>query len=228
MGMVPKGPRSAGAESLAKVRNITSGRPRGKPSGLGYDPTTGGEVYSETYRDDSEYEVFGTVRASGYSEERFYTRSVNADGHGERLTVRFPQGIDSQIHAAVSEIPEYRSLQDFFRDAAMHRLEYIQKRHRFSQKAQIMLERERAKADRHERVQDSDEQDAMVKEMETTLAMLHQRGDWSLLAEELIADADTAEFSMRGEYQRQAQEIIRRWRDKSRDQIAKHQEKDQL
>lgn len=212
--IVPKG----------NVRAIRSGgHAGGRRSSRTYNPATGEDA--ESRGSLAEFNAF-TLETSGYREDRFYTRSVDADGHGEKLNLRVPQGIDSQMYAAVAEIPEYRTIHDLIRDAVLHRLEYLQKRYSLSQKAQIMLNRERARADRHERVQDSNEQEAMVEEMEQTLSILYQRGDWSLLAEELKDDAETAEFAMRGEYQRRAQEIVRRWRDKSRDQIAKHATKD--
>lgn len=211
--MVPKG----------NVRSIRSaGHAGGRRTSRTYDPATGEDSASRGSL--AEYNAFTVEGGNGYREDRFYTRSVDADGHGQKLNLRVPQGIDSQMYAAVNEIPEYRTIHDLIRDAVLHRLEYLQKRYSLSQKAQIMLNRERAKADRHERVQDSDEQEAMVKEMDETLGMLHQRGDWSLLAEELTADSETAEFSMRGEYQRQAQGVIRKWTDKSREQIARHRE----
>lgn len=213
--MVPKGDAS-------NVRSIKSaGHAGGRRTSRTYNPATGEDAASRGSL--AEYNAF-TVETSGYREDRFYTRSVDADGHGQKLNLRVPQGIDSQMYAAVAEIPEYRTIHDLIRDAVLHRLEYLQKRYSLSHKAQIMLSRERAKADRHERVQDSDEQEAMVKEMDDTLGMLHQRGDWSLLAEELEADSETAEFSMRGEYQRQAQMVIRKWKEKSKEQIAKHRE----
>lgn len=220
MGMVPKGPRAAASESPAKVRDITSARSRGKPSGLGYDPATGGEVYADTYRDDSEYDVFGTVRATGYREDRFYTRSVNADGHGERVTIRLPQGIDSQLYAAVSEIPEYRSIQDFFRDAAMHRLEFIQKRYQLSAGAERMLVLERYRADSERRSQEIDTLTNAVKEIEQKCEKAWDAEDYGLLAEELEKGHETMEW-LRDPYKTRAMEVLAKWTSKGRSQIEK-------
>lgn len=222
MGIVPKGPRAgdaASAAATAKVRDIGSAKSKGgRPSGLGFDPSTGEEVYAQTYRPESEYDVFGTVRATGYSEDRFYTRSVNADGHGERITVRVPQGIDSQLYAAVADIPEYRSIQDLFRDAVMHRLEYLQKRHKLSEDAIRMLVLERYRADSDRRSQEIDNLTAAVESIEEKCQKAWTTGDYQLLAEELERGGETMEW-LREPYKGRAEGILKEWKQKARGEL---------
>lgn len=190
----------------------------GRRTSKGYDPSTGEESRARGTRAESD--VLALNDDHSYRIDRFYTRSVDANGHGEKLNLRVPQGIDSQMYKAVSEVPEYRTLQDLVRDAVMHRLEYLQKQYDLGEKARIMLERERQKADRAQRMQDSDEMEAIVVEMEAALSMFYARNDWSLLKEELETSADSVDW-LRGEYKKRAEEIVKKWRDKSRDQIRK-------
>lgn len=213
--MVPKGPRA----DEAKVRDITTAKSRGgRPSGLGYDPATGDEVYTPTYRNESEYDVFGTVRETGYREDRFYTRSVNADGHGERITIRVPQGVDSQVFAAVSEIPEYRSVQDFFRDAAMHRLEYLQKRYQMTDGAQRMLVLERFQADGERASQEIDNLTNAVREIEEKCQKAWDAEDYGLLAQRIDKGTETVEW-LREPYKEKAQRVLTDWRSRAREQL---------
>src|SRR5690606_13479962 len=105
MEIAPKAMPQGSGTRPDNVRDIEEGKGKGRggggggrrrggrPSGLGYDPAKGEEVRSETYLDaatresTSETDVFTLVNERGYRPERFYTRSINADGHGEKLNV---------------------------------------------------------------------------------------------------------------------------------------------
>lgn len=218
MGMVPKGP----AGDAKKVRDIdTAPSKMGRPSGLGYNPATG-EHHQTGQRDASETNVFDVIPAKGYSEARFYTKSTNEHNHGEMLRVRVPQGIDSQIYAAVNDIAEYRSQQDFWRDAAVHRLEYLQKRYSISEEARRLLELERMTADSERRNTDIKIMRATVANLNDKLTEAWDALDYGMLAKEL-EEAEELVNWMREPYCSQVQTILKDWNDRSRQKIAEYQ-----
>lgn len=215
--MAPMVPKKAAPDNVRSIRS--GGHAGGRRSSKGYDPKTAEEHSGESAASrgsEAEFDVFAVDYGNlGYRSDRFYTRSVDKDGHGQKLNLRVPQGIDSQMYAAVQDIPEYRTIHDLIRDAVVHRLEYLQHHYERSAKAQMMLTRERARADRYERTQDSDEQNAMVEDLEATLGIFYARKDWLMMKEELEKANELVEFQMRGEFKKQAQQIIKRWVDMS-------------
>lgn len=219
--MVPKGPRAG----EATVRDITSARSKGgRPSGLGYDPATEQEHQtgaSRQPRADPETDVFNVVGQRGYSEDRFYTKSTNEHNHGAELRVRVPQGIDSQIHAAVSDVPEYRNAQDFWRDAAVHRLEYLQKRYSISEEGQRFLELERLTADRERRTRDIDTMDATVTDLGEKLERAWSRRDYGMLAKELEEGDELIDW-LREPYHSEVRDLLAEWNRKARAKIMEY------
>lgn len=215
MGLVPKGPRAEGAT----VRNISSARSRGKPAGLGYDPVTGEEFAGPTYTGDGEGDVFATFGKRGYSEDRFYTRSVNEHNHGEKLNgIRIPQGIDSQIHALVREVAEYRHVNDFVRDAMVHRMEYLQRRYKLTPETRRFIELERLSADRDRRSQDIQMMQSNVADLQTKLEEAWAANDFGMLAKELD-DGELLPEWMREPYRAQVIEMLTAWKRKAREQL---------
>lgn len=222
MTLVPKKKaRQAEVEDEgATVRDISSApraRPRGRPSGLGYDSRTGEEVISSTY---VESDVFALVSERGYRPDRFYTKSTNSDGHGERMNVRIPQGLDSQIHAAVGEIPEYRSVQDFFRDAAVHRLEFLQKQYVLGEGARRILELERIGADSERRQQETEMMSEAVETLDSKLQRLWDKRDWAMMAEELELAGELCDW-LREPYKSKAAEVLKGWKVRAKELIQK-------
>lgn len=218
MGIVPKG------NAPDNVRRLSDARGRGKPSGLGYDPATGQEHASSTYKETAtresaaEYDVFSLVEERGYRPDRFYTRSLNADGHGERMQVRVPQGIDSQIYAAVAEVGQYRSPQDFWRDAAIHRLEWLQKQYNIDDGLRRMLELERFQADSERRALEVEVLTATVSDIHNKLEAHFVAEDWQMFGKELEESEDRAEW-LRDPYKTKAEKIIKEWKDRGREQL---------
>jgi hypothetical protein len=215
------------ADSGAEVTDLEQHRQQrkgGRPSGRGYDPASGKEILSTTYLDQvtrestSETDVFTLVEARGYREDRFYTRSLNADGHGERMNVRLPQGLDSQIYAAVSAVPEYRSVQDFWRDSAVHRLEFLQKRYDIGESARRTLELERIKAELQRGDVEIDVMTEAVDDLELKLQRLWDRKDWAMMAEQLRIAEDLMEW-LREPYRTRAVETVEKWKGMARDQL---------
>ena len=63
----------------------------------------------------------------GYSEDRFYTRATDPKGHSAIFHVRILEDIADQVSRLVQSktIPEYKTAQDFIRDAVFHMLVYL-------------------------------------------------------------------------------------------------------
>lgn len=215
----------------ASVTNIDTARGRGKPAGRGYDPATGEEI--DPTRDEpklpeatdqkgsqAEFDVFALVDSSRYRHDRFYTRSVDRHGHGESLRIRVPQGIDSQILAAVSNIPFYNSPQDFFRDAAVHRLEWLQHHFDLDDSVRRMTELERYNADSERRDQEIAQMQAAVAQLDNHLEVCFQAQDWQMLALGLVEGDELAEW-LREPYQTQALQVLAKWRHQGSTQLAR-------
>lgn len=218
MVMVPKGPR-------ANVSDIEAQRRKkgGRPSGLGYDPAEGEEYATPTLeRDraaaDPESDVFAQVGVRGYSEHRFYIRSTDAKGHGEHLRVRVPQGIEAQVYGAVRDVPEYRTVQDFARDAMVHRLEYLQKRYSLSDDGRRTLELERWQADSEKRSAEITTMTSAVVDVAAKLADAWDAEDFSLFAQEL-GEAEEQVDWLRDPYKSRMLRVIEEWKRKGKAEL---------
>jgi hypothetical protein len=64
---------------------------------------------------------------SEYSVEAFYTHATDQKGHTVSMRVQFPPGMANDIHAlaASSDYPQYRSVNDYVRDACVHRWQWL-------------------------------------------------------------------------------------------------------
>lgn len=60
---------------------------------------------------------------SWYDERKFYTYSEDKKGHSIQIRLWVPKNVAGQIGRVINsdQIPEYRSSQDFYRDALLHR-----------------------------------------------------------------------------------------------------------
>lgn len=67
------------------------------------------------------------LEESGYSEEEFYVKSKDDQGHSTYARVRFADHVFAQMGVLIQskEIPEYRTIQDLIRDSVVHRLQYL-------------------------------------------------------------------------------------------------------
>lgn len=220
-------PTASASEVAGNVTPIR--RPRhagGRVDSTTYDPATGREATAKGYRASAtresglESDVFTLVDDRGYREDRFYCRSVNADGHGEKLSLRVPQGIDSQMHAAVAEVPEYRTMHDLVRDAVIHRLEYLQKRYNLGDGARRMLELERISANMEQRTQETETMQAAVENLEGKLQRLYDQRDWSMIVEQFEMGSELLDW-LRDPYRGRAAEILGKWKATCRESIRK-------
>lgn len=226
-----------GQQELGQVVGIDSapsrqGQGGGRPSGLGYDPASG-ETYGGRSRpygsgdrggDSSraERDVFALVDGKGYRADRFYNKSTDSNGHGEKITVRVPQGIDSQVHAAVREIPEYRSLQDFIRDAIVHRLEYIQKHYELGDGARRFVELQRMEADMERITSEVETMTNAVERVKVSLETAYASRDWGLMKEAMETAEEMLEW-MREPYRGRLSELVVDWKLRVKDDLSKWQ-----
>lgn len=65
-----------------------------------------------------------------YSPDRIYNRATDGKGHKENVLCPVPPSILHEIQALVASkvFPEYRTTQDFIRDAIVHRAKYVSER----------------------------------------------------------------------------------------------------
>lgn len=215
MAIVPKGPR-------ANVTSIDAKRPRGRPSGLGYDPETGEEITKPTLergqRADPESDIFALVEQRGYSEDRFYTNSSDVRGHSKMLRIWIPQGIDAQVYGAVNEVPQYRTVQDLVRDAILHRLEYLQRRYQLTDDGRRLLELERWRADSEKRSLEIDTMTGAVDGVSDKLMKAWEAEDYSLFAQELTEAEEQVDW-LRDPYKTRMLEVIANWRRKGKAEL---------
>jgi hypothetical protein len=78
-------------------------------------------------RPSGEFDPWSTEKSHEYSLDSFYTRSTNKHDHSAEGKFRMPPHIQAAISQIVDskQFPQLRSLQDFYRDAAIHRLHYL-------------------------------------------------------------------------------------------------------
>lgn len=226
-------PKKAAPKKVANVRDIRSaGHGGGRKSSLTYDPATGVEHSPKGYRaeatrdSDSEFDVFTLVDDRKYREDRFYTRSVNADGHGERMQVRVPQGIDSQMHAAVAEVPEYKTIHDLIRDSVIHRLEFLQKRYNLGDGARRILELERIRSDLTKRSQETETMQEAVDDLANTIQALWDKQDYSMMRDVLDTGSEMYEW-LRDPYKGKALSVLEKWRATARTEIERLERRDE-
>lgn len=86
---------------------------------------------------------------SGADPDKFYLASADSKGHQYQIkNVNVPQGLGAAIAEVREYFPEYRSAQDFVRDAIMHRLMYLRDRIDSGELTELMvIEQMRAKVE---------------------------------------------------------------------------------
>lgn len=206
---------AAGTDSGASnVRRLRGGR----PSGLGYDPTTGQE-HRHVGRAHPEVDFSAFIDpGKGYRSDRFYTRSSDNQGHDVQMRVRVPKGLDSQIHAAVAEVPEYRTPHDFIRDAILHRLEWIQTHYAMSPAARRMLEVERFNADITANENEMQMMTGSIEAMTAMLTLAAGTKDWSMFQQTLEYGEEVCEW-LREPYKGKAEGILAEWKRQVKEEI---------
>jgi hypothetical protein len=62
-----------------------------------------------------------------YSADRFYVDATDGRGNREKVQITIPPSLYHELGnmMAARTVPDYRTMADFFRDAAIHRLHYL-------------------------------------------------------------------------------------------------------
>lgn len=218
----------AGGTGGSNVRSIRSaGHAGGRRTSQGYDPATG-EVYGGGAGvgagSGAEYDVFALVE-NGYRSERFYCKTTDRHHHGVKIQVRVPEGLDSQMHAAVAEVAEYKTIHDLVRDAVVHRLEFLQKHYNLGEGARRTLELERMMADGERRAQEAEVMRDAVAQLDARLQALWEQEDWSLMKEELEKGGEMTDW-LRDPYKTKGEQVVGRWKAKAKVEIARIRERE--
>lgn len=66
------------------------------------------------------------AQTNGYDIDNFYTRSTDGKGHSENVQAKLSPAMVGELSALINrrELP-YRTVQDFIRDACVHRAKYV-------------------------------------------------------------------------------------------------------
>ncbi len=131
---------------------------------------------------------------AGYSPDKFYVRATDGKGHSENVQTKISPSLLGELSAiiAAKEIPEYRTVQDFIRDAVLHRAKYVAellKRGTLAQKVDAEMVLSSIEGSRKMRR----EQEAIVSTGRDELADLirvSNYGAYSSLVEELDSVSD--------------------------------------
>lgn len=104
---------------MAKLRSVGNGDDPG-------DPGDGGTEHKRKRGRPSgdEFDPWNVESKVEYQDDRLYTRSTNKFDHSVRSDVRTPPAIHAIISQIVEQVPGYRSIADFYRDATIHRMKW--------------------------------------------------------------------------------------------------------
>lgn len=144
-----------------------------------------------------------------YDEHEFYVRSTDSHGHSENQQVRVPPDVSSEVAALIQSgrIPNYKTAQAFYRDAAVHRLYYLAHRldDRDLQRAvaiQINLARvENKRAEIKSMDRTVDEYKALFDEAKSA-------DDWDMMSRAIDEADDIIEY-MRDPYRKTLRVLVR-------------------
>lgn len=156
-----------------------------------------------------------------YDPLRFYTRGSDDKGHYEKLWIKVSPELLSMINrfCHADEFPDYKSPQDFIRDAAVHlvnmrqeqsgdpelraAIEVTKHRHAF----QEFIERTKS---------DLEQWESMHETLRETLTKCARAGAWDFIATHLDEAAEMAEGAPEPFYS-QTMTIIKEWRERLRE-----------
>ena len=155
---------------------------------------TGGETHDADQDWEKEWESWMATPEHQYDPARIYTRSTNKFDHSTPLTVGFPREVLALVGKIVSSgvWGEYRSNQDFVRDAVVHRLQTMAAQ--LGDKTfeyRLMIERVQCILD--QRAADMRALDKMAESLEEIGDRAAEDGNWANLREiirqtEILAD----------------------------------------
>lgn len=155
---------------------------------------TGGETHDADQDWEKEWESWMATPEHQYDPARIYTRSTNKFDHSTPLTVGFPREVLALVGKIVSSgvWGEYRSNQDFVRDAVVHRLQTMAGQLEDETfEYRLMIERVQCILD--QRAADMRALDKMAESLEEIGDRAADDGNWANLREiirqtEILAD----------------------------------------
>lgn len=69
--------------------------------------------------------MFTVTKGNKYDIDQTYTHSTDDKGHYEDVRVKVTPTMQAMVEEVIKDLPEYRNIQDVFRDAVVHRLHYL-------------------------------------------------------------------------------------------------------
>lgn len=114
-----------------------------------------------------------------YDPDSFYTASTDEKGHGRVMSLRVPPVMQGMVSEIVNshEYPAIRSVADFFRDAAIHRLHYLKSEMQASSVLMADIEREVQRAELARIKNRLDEDRRLINDVNEQLAECAATGD---------------------------------------------------
>ena len=148
-----------------------------------------------------------------YSPARFYTRSTNQFDHSQTVQTGFPREVmalvSKIVHAGV--VPEYRSNQDFIRDAVVHRLHQVAA-FLDDPAMDYTLTIERVQCILDQRAADIAALDRMAESIEDLAGRALTDQNWANLRE-VIRQAETLADQIAGPWGARMDRQVAQWRD---------------
>ena len=135
-----------------------------------------------------------------YAEDRIYTRSVDKRGFGSSQRTKFPPEVLAEMGKIVAKewVPEYGSVQDFVRDAVIHRLHYWSQRISDKQLSRVVTAERRISMLEHA-TREVQNMTAMVAAFEDSFKVAVMAGDAEIL-EDLMTHISEAMMIAREPY----------------------------
>lgn len=141
---------------------------------------------------------------SWYDEKKFYVASENRKGFSSYLRLYVPKNLAGQISRVVdsSQIPEYRSPQDFYRDALSHRAykvaQWIDNEELKHESGLLMMLSEEERIAREKR-----DMESLIEQTRENLQKAWDKGDYDWIAErvtERLGKAASIPETLRDDY----------------------------
>lgn len=160
------------------------------------------------------YDPWATQDTKSYSLDEVYSRSTDGRGHSANLgQVKVSPEMAGEIGALVASgvIPEYRTAQDFVRDAVVHRLAYwAEKQKNGDLQRRVTIEAMMARRDRQKA--EIDNMTGLLEKTENTLWAARTAEDWAML-EAIVAEAEGDIELVHEPYKGKLMAIVKKYQD---------------
>lgn len=145
---------------------------------------------------------------SGYSRDEFYTASRSSDGMSMQKSVTIPAHIGSQIAALVQSgrLP-YKTQEDFWRDAAHHRLHDLDEMGALGPEASRRIALWRRQEELERRAAEVEATERLIAETQAMVNRARGIPDWVLL-EQVVRDAREAAAGMHEPWSSKMLEVV--------------------